>query len=108
MRRGTVVTQPGGSMSLFRRAIALAVGALTLLLVGFLPSPAGASSAVGSVYVLSNQVSGNSVIEYVRGADGALTPAGSFATGGTGTSGGLGSQGAVIVDRSERYLFAVN
>jgi 6-phosphogluconolactonase len=95
-------------MSLFRRALALTLGALTFLIVGFLPSPAGASSAVGSVYVLSNQVSGNSVIEYARSSDGSLTPAGSFPTGGTGTSGGLGSQGAVIVDRSERYVFAVN
>lgn len=95
-------------MNLFRRALALAVGVLSVLLVGFAPSPAGASPAVGAVYVLSNQVTGNSVIEYVRGAGGDLAPAGTFPTGGTGTGGGLGSQGAVILDRAERYLFAVN
>ncbi len=95
-------------MHLFRRALALAVGVLSALLVGFAPSPAGASSAVGAVYVLSNQVGGNSVIEYTRGAGGDLTPAGTYATGGTGTSGGLGSQGAIIVDRAERYVYAVN
>lgn len=95
-------------MNLFRRALALAVGVSSISLFGLGPSPAGASPAVGAVYVLSNQVAGNSVIEYVRGAGGELTPAGSFATGGSGTGGGLGSQGAIALDRAERYLFAVN
>lgn len=43
-----------------------------------------------------------------RGADGSLTPAGSYPTGGTGTGAGLGSQGAVAVDDAGRYLYAVN
>jgi 6-phosphogluconolactonase (cycloisomerase 2 family) len=45
---------------------------------------------------------------YARGADGALTPAGSFPTGGNGTGAGLGSQGAVVVSDDHRLLFAVN
>ena len=95
-------------MRVFRRVLALAIAAFSVLLLGPVVSPASASTTVGSVYVLSNQVAGNSVIEYARGVDGDLTIAGTFATGGNGTSGGLGSQGAVIIDQYERYLYAVN
>lgn len=62
----------------------------------------------GAVYVLSNQPAGNEVLAFSRAADGTLSPAGSFATGGTGTGGGLGSQGALIITRNGRWLFAVN
>ena len=93
-------------MSLFRRALALLAIAFSVLAAG--PVHASATTTVGSVYVLSNQVAGNSVIEYARASDGTLTPAGMFPTSGAGSGGGLGSQGAVIVDPSERYLYAVN
>ena len=49
------------------------------------------------VYTLSNQVSGNSVVVYNRAANGRLTYSASYATGGTGTGGGLGNQGAIIM-----------
>jgi 6-phosphogluconolactonase len=65
----------------------------------------------GAVYTLSNQPSGNSVIVFDRAPDGTLTFAGSFPTGGTGTGTGadpLGSQGAVVLSRSGRLLFAVS
>jgi 6-phosphogluconolactonase len=62
----------------------------------------------GVVYTLSNAPSGNAVLAFARAADGSLAPAGSFATGGSGTGGGLSSQGAVILSRGTRYLFAVN
>ncbi|MGH9396768.1 MAG: lactonase family protein [Terriglobia bacterium] len=69
----------------------------------------------GAVYTLSNQPTGNSVIVFDRAADGTLTLAGSFPTGGTGLVGGpfpkidpLESQGAVMLSRSRRLLFAVN
>jgi len=45
---------------------------------------------------------------YNRSTSGQLSPAGNFATGGTGTGSGLGSQGAVILDNSNQYLYAVN
>lgn len=63
------------------------------------------------VYTLSNQVSGNSVVVYNRAGNGRLTYSGSYATGGTGTGGGLGNQGAVIMggdDNDEDVLLAVN
>ncbi|HJS43990.1 MAG TPA: beta-propeller fold lactonase family protein [Gemmatimonadales bacterium] len=61
-----------------------------------------------AVYTITNQVSGNAVAVFARAADGTLTPAGTFATGGTGTGAGLGSQGAVTVSNDGRLVFAVN
>ncbi len=62
----------------------------------------------GAVYALTNQVAGNAVAVFTRAADGALTAAGSFVTGGTGTGAGLGSQGGVVLSDDGRRLFAVN
>jgi 6-phosphogluconolactonase len=64
----------------------------------------------GAVYVLSNATSGNHVLVFGRSSAGALSFSGSFATGGNGTSAGLGSQGAAILHELNgvRYLFAVN
>lgn len=96
-------------MSLFRRALApAAASAAALLGVALVPSAASAADAPGAVYVLGNQPSGNEVIVFDRAADGSLTPAGSHATGGAGTGGGLGSQGAVVLDDAGRFLYAVN
>ncbi len=61
-----------------------------------------------AVYTITNQVAGNAVAVFARSADGTLTPAGNFATGGTGTGAGLGSQGAVTLSDDGRLLFAVN
>jgi 6-phosphogluconolactonase (cycloisomerase 2 family) len=69
---------------------------------------ASSADAPGAVYALTNSPSGNAVVVYNRGADGSLTPAGSYASGGTGTGAGLGSQDAVIVTADHRLLFAVN
>lgn len=77
----------------------------------------GLSANLGSgggnkhVYTLSNQVSGNSVVVYDRAGDGMLTYSASYATGGTGTGGGLGNQGALIMsgdDSEDDVLLAVN
>jgi len=61
-----------------------------------------------AVYTITNQVAGNAVAVFARSADGTLTPAGNFATGGAGTGAGLGSQGAVTLSDDGRLLFAVN
>jgi 6-phosphogluconolactonase (cycloisomerase 2 family) len=63
---------------------------------------------VGAVYVLSNQPTGNAVIAFDRAADGTLAPNGSYPTTGTGTGAGLGSQGAVAIDKNESHLYAVD
>ena len=71
----------------------------------------------GAVYVLTNQVE-NAVAVFHRSAQGMLTPAGEFPTGGAGDpvppgGGGpapdpLASQGALILGRGNQLLFAVN
>jgi 6-phosphogluconolactonase len=61
-----------------------------------------------AVYTITNQVSGNAVAVFARAADGTLAPAGTFATGGTGTGAGLGSQGAVTLSKDGQFLFVVN
>jgi 6-phosphogluconolactonase len=62
----------------------------------------------GMVYVLSNQTSGNAVLAYRRRANGALSAAEAFTTGGTGTGGGLGSQNALVLNAERDLLFVVN
>ncbi|MEO8624620.1 MAG: beta-propeller fold lactonase family protein [bacterium] len=66
------------------------------------------SPIVGHIYALSNATAGNEVLEFARNADGRIFAAGSFATSGTGTGAGLGSQGAVILTENDRFLIAVN
>src|SRR3989442_1476251 len=67
-----------------------------------------ALSDPGAVYTLTNQVGGNAVAVFARGADGRLTTAGTVSTGGTGTGASLGSQSAVTLSDDGRWLFAVN
>jgi 6-phosphogluconolactonase (cycloisomerase 2 family) len=96
-------------MSLSRHARALlAASVVALLGVILTPAVAMASPTPGAVYVLSNQTSGNEVLVFDRSADGSLGAPEGFATGGTGTGGGLGSQGAVVLDDAGRHLYAVN
>lgn len=62
----------------------------------------------GVVYLTSNAPGGNEILAYDRAADGQLTPAGSYATGGTGTGGGLGNQASLVLTKDYRYLYTVN
>jgi 6-phosphogluconolactonase (cycloisomerase 2 family) len=83
--------------------------ALLVALAGVAPATAqAAGDHAGAVYVMSNSPGGNAILVFDRAADGALTPAGSYATGGLGTGGGLGSQGSVVVSDNGRWVFAVN
>jgi 6-phosphogluconolactonase len=73
------------------------------------PVPDAGNSAPSAVYLLSNEVTSNAVIEYARSATtGALTPFGEFPTGGAGTGAGLASQGALLFDAAGNHFFAVN
>jgi 6-phosphogluconolactonase (cycloisomerase 2 family) len=67
-----------------------------------------AGAAQADVYTETNAAAGNAVEVLTRAADGHLTPAGSVPTGGTGTSAGLGSQGAVALSGDGRTLLAVD
>ena len=85
--------------------LATLAGALVLATA----APVAATSAsAGAVYVMSNSAGGNTVIAYGRDARGALSPLGSFSTGGLGSGAGLGSQGAITLTDDGRFLLAVN
>ena len=86
---------------------------VTLLLLAIatavlLWSSTAAAASPGAVFTLTNETAGNSVAVFERSADGTLVAAGEFDTGGLGSGGGLGSQGAVILSQNNRFLFAVN
>jgi 6-phosphogluconolactonase (cycloisomerase 2 family) len=70
------------------------------------PSFSAQAATPGSIYVLSNSASANQVLAFERAADGSVGPMTAWSTGGTGTGGGLGSQGALA--QSGRWLLAVN
>jgi 6-phosphogluconolactonase len=93
-----------------KRTLKGTLAALVLLaaVALFAPAAMAASDTPGAVYALTNSPAGNAVLVYGRGGDGALSPAGSFATGGAGSGAGLGSQNAVIVSDDQQWLFAVN
>jgi 6-phosphogluconolactonase len=89
-----------------RRSLAVPV-ALGLALAALGVAAAGAMAhAAGAVYTLTNDPAGNAVKVFERSGNGSLTPAGEFATGGTGTGAGLGNQGGLVLDG--RLLFAIN
>ena len=85
------------------------VGALAAVLTVLAVAPAAAAGpTAGAVYTLSNSAGGNAVIAYSRASDGSLAPLGTFPTGGLGSGGGLGSQGAVTLSGDGQWLVAVD
>jgi 6-phosphogluconolactonase len=62
--------------------------------------------AVGAVYTMTNSATGNTIEAYARAADGELTPAGSYPTGGAG--GTLGSGHSIVVSPDGRIVVNVN
>ncbi len=79
------------------------------LVVAPLVSAGGPSVAgVGAVYTLTNAASGNAVVWYSRSVNGQLSSQGTFPTGGLGTGGGLGSEGAVVLSADGSVLLAVD
>jgi 6-phosphogluconolactonase len=85
----------------------MALTALTLsVMLGGIS--ANGDEPAGAVYTLSNQADGNSVLVFNRAVDGSLTSASAFPTAERGTGTGLGNQGGVVLDPSNRWLFAVN
>lgn len=65
-----------------------------------------ASQPHGTVYTQTNDPAGNRVQVLLAAHDGAPAPYRSYPTGGSGTGGGLGNQGAVVL--ADRWLLAVN
>src|SRR6187397_1822211 len=90
------------------RTIAVAFGLVAGLVLAAAAGAAHPGGPVGAVYTLSNSPAGNAVLAYSRAADGSLSGPVSYATGGTGTGGGLGSQGAIVLSDDGKELYAVN
>ncbi len=101
---------------------AVIAAAATAAVAGF-AAPAFASTAAPSfghggashvVFVQTDSTSGNHVVAYHRAADGTLSPAGSYATGGLGgiLAGSVvdhtASQGSLTYDAWHHLLYAVN
>jgi len=60
------------------------------------------------VFTSSNDAAGNELLVYARTPEGGLAMVNHLATGGFGTSAGLGSQGAVTLSQDGAYVFVVN
>jgi hypothetical protein len=77
------------------------------------PEPAKAQAG-HTVFVQGNELAGNTIHAFKRAADGKLTAAGTYATGGLGGSqtdaptDSLASQGSLVLDRRSKLLLAVN
>jgi 6-phosphogluconolactonase (cycloisomerase 2 family) len=98
--------------------------AAVVAIAAFAAPAASASAAVkpaahhdfdnSAVFALTDNTAGNAVIAYHRAADGTLTPAGSYPTGGLGgilpssVVDHTASQGALTYDRAHGLLIAVN
>jgi 6-phosphogluconolactonase (cycloisomerase 2 family) len=91
-----------------KRSLGLLLGLLAALAVAASAGAAKSDEIKGAVYTLSNSPAGNAVLAFPRAADGSLGTAVPYATGGTGTGGGLGSQGALFLSDNGHDLFAVN
>ena len=94
-------------------AVAAVATAATPALAGP-ASPAGLPGASSAVFVQTDDTAVNHVVAYHRAADGTLTPAGSYATGGRGgiLAGSVvdhtASQGSLASDPQRGLLYAVN
>ncbi|TKK71503.1 lactonase family protein [Ilyomonas limi] len=62
----------------------------------------------GYVYTESNEAAQNSIHIYKQHSDGTLSFVTSVASGGAGSGTGLGSQGALALDKQHQWLYAVN
>jgi len=80
----------------------------SLLFSTVLASGAANAQGFGSVFTLDNDADDNRVSVALRLPGGGLFPFGAYSTGGEGTAGGLGSQGALAASQNGRVLLAVS
>jgi 6-phosphogluconolactonase len=69
------------------------------------------AAAVGGVFTTTNGAEGNAVVAFARAADGSLSYAGTYPTGGLGiggTANPLASQFALVLGDNAKQLFVVN
>jgi hypothetical protein len=89
----------------------------SVLVCAALPAAAAAYAGYrrgGEVFVQTDGLSGNAIVAYDRSADGTLSEAGTYPTGGLGGQLGgsvvdhLASEGSLVYDREAHLLYAVN
>jgi 6-phosphogluconolactonase len=94
----------------FRRVASLLLTLSTAFMLASVVAIAEDSNS-GFVYVMTNQASDNSVIQFQRGDHGLLTRTQEMSTRGMGSGGSLdplGSQDSLVLSGDGRLLFAVN
>ncbi len=91
-----------------RRISRLAVAFFLSAAVLALGTGQAQAAAGDAVFTISNDTGGNQVLVYEQAANGSLTLVDTVATGGMGSGGGLGSQGAVTLSDDGAWLFVVN
>src|SRR5258708_23582110 len=69
-------------------------------------SQSGSAGSAGAVYTMTNSPAGNAIEAFARAADGSLTPAGTYPTGGTG--GPLGSGPSISLSTRRSRVGNVN
>lgn len=84
----------------------LASIAIVCAAMAALPLAHARHSDRSTVYTMSNAAAANELLAFKQTDDGSLVPLASYPTGGRGSGGGLGNQGAVVSD-GER-IFVVN
>jgi 6-phosphogluconolactonase (cycloisomerase 2 family) len=95
-------------------AVVAAAAVATAATPAFASTSSPADPGGGAVFVQTDNTAGNRVVAYQRAADGTLTPAGSYATGGLGgvLAGSVvdhtASQGSLTRDPQHGLLYAVN
>ncbi|MCB1609365.1 MAG: beta-propeller fold lactonase family protein [Xanthomonadales bacterium] len=88
--------------------LALVVGVTSTSTRAQVNLPERARADVGAVYTMSNAANGNQILVYDRFPNGRLQAAGSVYSGGNGSGGGLGNQGALRLTQDQGWLLAVN
>ena len=84
------------------------MGLLGLLAMSWGSARAGEELGKGAVYMMTNEAAGNRLAVFARDKQGLLEFPVFYATGGNGTGGGLGSQGAIAMDDAGDTLYVVN
>lgn len=91
-----------------RRRGRFVLATATTAAIAGLAAPSAMAAPGGAVYTQTNDPAGNAVQMFERAADGSLSAARTFPTGGVGLATLGGRQGAVDLSNDESHVYAVN
>lgn len=93
------------------------LGALSLLSLALIahrseaqspPTDPAATNATGAVFAMTNRAANNEVVSFARAADGTLTQANRYSTGGNGIGVDFDTQHGLRLSKDHRFLYACN